>query len=155
MRRSILLYNLMICKGSFLCKAVSSCNNSLVNYFKWSRIGWSGKCVCVCVCETEESFVCFIHCFYHPEGHCQTHWGVERSQKLMWAIVIVLKKKKNWEKIWCLAGSLGVVFKKTQRLNNISAAREPHKMCSGGIKRMRLHLIFFEVALAIKCGSWW
>lgn len=55
-----------------------------------------------------------------------------------------------------LAGSLEGVFEKIQQLNNISAAIEAHKMClgGGGIKRMRLHLIFFEVALAIKCGSW-
>lgn len=45
-------------------------------------------------------------------------------------------------------------FEKLHQLNSISAAVEARGKCArGGIKRMRLHLIFFEVALAIKCGS--
>lgn len=71
--------------------------------------------------------------------------------------MIVTRKKTDKKKMRHLAGSLEGVFEKIQQLNNISAAIEAHKMClggGGGIKRMRLHLIFFEVALAIKCGSW-
>lgn len=70
-------------------------------------------------------------------------------------------KKENRRRIWHLAGSSeerwgggGWGVFENYNGNNISAAIEPHKMCSEGIKRMRLHLIFFEVALAIKCGSW-
>lgn len=66
------------------------------------------------------------------------------------------KENRQKKKMRHLAGSLEGVFEKIQQLSNISAAIEAHKMCwgGGGIKRMRLHLIFFEVALAIKCGSW-
>lgn len=73
----------------------------------------------------------------------------------MQAIVFVAKRKQRENMVLSrVFGGRGRCLKTTTAQQYLSSNRTSQNVLWGGIKRTRLHLIFFEVALAIKCGSW-